>query len=348
MKNTVYSVQILRGIAAFMVALYHYATWNQPMFADYPIFQEFASKGSSGVNVFFLISGFIMYSVTNDRSDPLKFIGKRLVRVVPLYYIVALTFAGFRSFQGMDTVKSLLFIPLSANNAPFFGYAVYAPGWTLNYEMLFYLLFTVSLFFKSYRYIILFGIFMLFYCFSLAYTDVSFWNSFEPNVSTGVHYAYWAMMLNPMLLLFGIGIFIGYLYAKLKKAKKPYHLMAFTLSVIAMFLFCLSGSYWGGHGVRVSIFCTLLLILFLSLERFIVHGKTIYKLLLPFIGFGSISYSVYLLHLMVLNQPFFKTVPEHEVFRFLLVFACIIAVSCVSYYYVEKRLTKYLHRKLHL
>lgn len=50
-----------------------------------------------------------------------------------------------------DVIQSLMFIPLNLKDggAPFFGSPVLHVGWTLNYEIYFYLIFGISLLFKS-------------------------------------------------------------------------------------------------------------------------------------------------------------------------------------------------------
>ncbi|MDB5622625.1 MAG: acetyltransferase protein [Devosia sp.] len=118
--------------------------------------------GRVGVTLFFVISGFIMVATTSrgdGRFDPLLFMRKRITRVVPLYYTVTLlvlfltlvTPAIFKStpFDLKHVVTSLLFIPSYTPDTgeiePF-----YKLGWTLNYEMFFYVVFA-SLFWMRTR-----------------------------------------------------------------------------------------------------------------------------------------------------------------------------------------------------
>jgi exopolysaccharide production protein ExoZ len=115
--------------------------------------------GTSGVDLFFVISGFIMV-ITTARQEvaPLKFFSLRVVRVVPLYWLATFAMICYRASQHSftnpysvgDIVKSLLFVPYIRTESldgdwpgvyPILGYA-----WTLNYEMFFYALFALSLF----------------------------------------------------------------------------------------------------------------------------------------------------------------------------------------------------------
>lgn len=150
------NIQILRGIAALMVLVYHIG--NELSDRAFPVaVPEMVGVGSAGVDIFFVISGFIMVHSTaaafGKPGAPLLFLLRRIVRLVPLYWIVttcmvaALALRAGVSTLDPDTLKwaaasyAFLFYPqASGNDFPF-----YAQGWTLNFEMLFYLGFTVAL-----------------------------------------------------------------------------------------------------------------------------------------------------------------------------------------------------------
>jgi exopolysaccharide production protein ExoZ len=143
--GTVITIQYLRAVAASLVVLYHALA---PL-ASAPI-------GLFGVDLFFVISGFVMWVTTaGGERSPLSFWMARIVRIVPLYWLfttlyilVGLVVPGVLShaaFGPLFVVKSYLFIP--ATN-PSLGVVapVYTLGWTLNYEMFFYFLFGLGLF----------------------------------------------------------------------------------------------------------------------------------------------------------------------------------------------------------
>jgi exopolysaccharide production protein ExoZ len=141
----VVSVQYLRAVAAGLVVLHH--ALNIPALAPYYT----RSFGTFGVDLFFVISGYIMWATTCDKNiGPAKFWLARVTRVVPLYWIfttlfiaAALIVPGAMATAAIDpvhVVKSYLFIPAAH---PYLGSALptYTLGWTLNYEMFFYLIF---------------------------------------------------------------------------------------------------------------------------------------------------------------------------------------------------------------
>jgi len=103
--------------------------------------------GSSGVDVFFVISGFIMVAITarGEAASPGRFLLQRIVRVVPLYWLALLLTVVGGSFTAAEIAKSFLFIPYASQRLYGGLYPILPSGWTLNYEMFFYLLFALSL-----------------------------------------------------------------------------------------------------------------------------------------------------------------------------------------------------------
>jgi len=130
------SIQTLRALAAYAVLLFHLRVF---------------SLGFAGVDVFFVISGFIMGTI-GVHEAPATFLRRRIVRVVPLYWAVTLGICLlsliphimplFR-FSLSDIVCSLLFIPYVNDLGQVWPLVV--QGWTLNYEMFFYVVFAACL-----------------------------------------------------------------------------------------------------------------------------------------------------------------------------------------------------------
>jgi exopolysaccharide production protein ExoZ len=154
-KSPLLSIQYLRAVAALMVAYFHAAA-QIPLFSPY--FQNrLLGRDSlaSGVDIFFVISGFIMM-VTSTTIRPGEFAVRRIIRVVPLYWIlttllalIAIIFPGLFRTTVVSTefyVKSMLFIPY-ANPAHMQDLVpLLVPGWSLNFEMFFYAIFALVLF----------------------------------------------------------------------------------------------------------------------------------------------------------------------------------------------------------
>lgn len=147
-------IQYLRGIAALMVVWHHART-------QVPAFSEFlpAAGGASGVDLFFVISGFIMQvTCSGVGQTSWQFFQKRVIRVVPLYWALTLLMVAvwalkpsmFKTLQvsAETLLLSLLFVPHFSLSFPSHPWPLLVPGWTLNYEMFFYAIFGASIFLR--------------------------------------------------------------------------------------------------------------------------------------------------------------------------------------------------------
>jgi peptidoglycan/LPS O-acetylase OafA/YrhL len=154
-------VQILRFVAATAVLfahLQHEALARLPGAAEFHPF--LLIDGGFGVDLFFVISGFIMYHVSADkfgRSGAARdFLVRRYFRVAPLYYLgtvlmlmATFTFRGAVSIAKPDlghVAASFLFLPTMNEFAQ--AVPVLKLGWTLNFEAYFYVVFALALLFE--------------------------------------------------------------------------------------------------------------------------------------------------------------------------------------------------------
>ncbi len=141
--NTLYGIQYLRAFAATAVVAFHAAERAGFNFAI----------GAAGVDVFFVVSGFIMMVIGDRRAlTPLSFLRDRLLRIAPSYWIVTIIMlAGATAglfpnlkIEPLHVLGSFLFIPVPSPNGGHL-WPVLVQGWTLNYEIFFYLLFAAVL-----------------------------------------------------------------------------------------------------------------------------------------------------------------------------------------------------------
>lgn len=141
------NIQSLRALAATLVVFVHLEVFLRLL--------GLAPFGYGGVDLFFVISGFIMVHTTRRKPiGPGAFIANRLLRIAPLYWLltcavyavalVAPSLLGATSADPVELVESLLFVPFRKSSGAI--YPVLFVGWTLNYEMFFYALFAVGLF----------------------------------------------------------------------------------------------------------------------------------------------------------------------------------------------------------
>ena len=147
-----YNIQILRFFAALAVVQYHVID----VLASYGFQQDFMELfkgwGASGVDLFFVISGFVLYRVVLTRDiGPVEFLRDRVTRIVPLYWfftiLMALALISFpevtrsETFDPLRLIFSLFFLSgLAGHSFPVLGV-----GWTLEYEFFFYAVITFGL-----------------------------------------------------------------------------------------------------------------------------------------------------------------------------------------------------------
>jgi exopolysaccharide production protein ExoZ len=157
-SGTFFSLQALRAIAAWMVVMDHALLELTGGAPENWVTRVAWTLGSSGVSVFFVISGFIMVHISWANFGTPKaatdFMRRRIIRIVPLYWaatVLALAFHQVSATHGgtdgwHELVYSLAFVPYAGSDQSW--QPVLPQGWTLNFEMMFYLLFACVLFFS--------------------------------------------------------------------------------------------------------------------------------------------------------------------------------------------------------
>lgn len=279
-----YSIQYLRAVAALMVVCTHI---TYKLNTNSLSFVGSFDVGAYGVDLFFVISGFIMTNtIVNKPNRPVKFLMARFKRIFPLYWLLTLvslciylynpslinssggTTNLIASFTLMPTNDKLLI-----NN-----------GWTLTYEFIFYFIFSFCMFFRN-PVLICSLIIPFLFILGVAFTEGN---------------AYWLHFTSPLLLEFGLGI-IAYVFVVKFKFFRKISLLLIFISLTLLFIQCFSGTYnndferviYGG----LPMF--LLLLGCVSLEGDITIELK--NKLTPLYDVGMSSYSLYLLHPFVLS-----------------------------------------------
>lgn len=304
-SGTLSSIQILRGIAALFIVIGHSqgaarelaALSGQLFIAWRPI------PWGVGVDIFFVISGFIIFHASEKyegRSGAGKsFIAHRIARLVPLYWLCTCAFLalvvvkkslGFAQSDeipsGRAIIFSLLFLPFAGSAMPKgLAFPVYDLGWTLNYEMYFYVLFALCLgYSRSQSALRILGILC-----SIVVLGLIFKPSLLP-------FSFWCQ---PIILEFGVGIGIAVALRQGFALALPIRLVVIGLGILLIVLlpFGQPGEFEGTTFNDLVRFFT-----FGVPAALIVAGaalgpdvkKSIW--LSPSIAVGNASYSVYLVH----------------------------------------------------
>jgi exopolysaccharide production protein ExoZ len=275
------SIQYLRAVAALSIVFFHAKEQFPGFQAIFP-----SDLSSAGVDIFFVISGFIMVFITDrgDRDVP-KFMWNRIIRVAPLYWFYTLlTVFGYTIAAGLfrgggltfeHVILSMLFIPHYNPGSMTIGPFVKA-GWTLDYEMFFYFVFAMSMLIDDRHRIFLTGTFL-----SLL-------------VAIGVFQFPWLpaelqFYGNDILLEFVAGMLLCRIYQTGKL--KPINFIKVCLLVIIILTFIVqpSAQLLDWRSIRFGIPAVWIVAGMLSVERFIP------ELRLPLL-LGNASYSIYLAH----------------------------------------------------
>ncbi|WP_342167217.1 acyltransferase [Methylobacterium sp. SD21] len=147
MQTPIRSVQALRAVAALLVLIFHFDVQLHRL--GYT--GQWAIWPQRGVDIFFIISGLVMYLSTSGRKVGVgEFYLRRILRIAPLYYLLTIFLVAIllaapvlsanSALSWWHVALSLVFIP-SLHPTFQMPYPVLIPGWTLNCEMLFYLVF---------------------------------------------------------------------------------------------------------------------------------------------------------------------------------------------------------------
>lgn len=271
-----HSIHFIRGVSSLLVLAAHIIFYLDSRILNIGL--EW-NVGTQGVEIFFVISGFVMIETLNNRKNitARDFIIGRIIRVVPSYWFVSfiklfivliLPSLILLDVSWENFVKSLFF--LFSRNEEGNIEAFYGVGWTLNYEMFFYSLIFLLLLLKVFSFRLL--ILVLIICATLSLLDLA--SLYDAGATFSV-----------LLVNFIWGALISK-YKHMYVASSFVNLLLLFLSVTLFFL-NIKMTYLG-------IQYALLVLTLLRFENIFLSCKS--KLLNLF---GNVSYSLYLVHPMV-------------------------------------------------
>jgi peptidoglycan/LPS O-acetylase OafA/YrhL len=344
-KNRIDYLDSVRGIAAFMVVVYHYIGWRWEKTIGFKLGALFFN-GSDAVSLFFVLSGFVLsfkYFQTGQAMNLKEYIIKRFYRIYPAYFVTILMMylynnygLGIRLFTDLfyfNTQKVWQELYLVKSN-----HTLYIPGWTLGVEMVLSLLlpFFIAAAQKNIHYI-------------FALIPISLY------IGAG--------HLSQFTMHFCLGILLAYFYPQIqtfdfKNSKMyPYRWLIFLL-VFALFsirhldrmhplgdkIYNLMG-FWGIDLFHITGIASFFILLF------IINNPVAQKILTikPFLFLGKISYSIYLMHWIVIIFVMEHWAKWQHIFvndiliywimlLFTIISTLLLATAC--YYFVEQPFLK--------
>jgi exopolysaccharide production protein ExoZ len=328
-------LQQLRAIAALMVVLQH------ARFPHYPLWKG-DSFGLLGVDLFFVISGFVIYWVTRRETSFRRYLLRRIVRIVPLYWMLTLLMAAtvllvpqlFKQtvFDLSHFLQSLAFVPAFNPSRPNEIQPLLTPGWTLNYEFFFYLSFGL-VFFLCGRLPSRLSLFTALFLALVIAGEV-----FAPTNAVGLTYT------SPRLLEFLAGIWIGVWINSDAAIPGKFGALTFLLAGWLCLLFEPLLFGWGAFlGAGMVVLGAV------SLERvWRIKNRTMEFL-------GDASYSIYLTHVLALGAlrlawlrvPALNGMPFEPVAFMLVGIAVSACVGSLTYLAVERPVLQFLNKTVH-
>ncbi|WP_239495952.1 acyltransferase family protein [Yoonia maritima] len=290
-KQTFVYIQYLRGIAALAVVVFHLETSMRRLGYE----GDWPTSLAAGVDVFFVISGFIMWLTAGDRDvRPLRFIINRIRRIVPLYWAVTLFMAlvllvapsllNSAALDPKHLLASLFFWPSAHPVLEGQYLPLLVPGWTLNFEMFFYAIFGLVLFLPA-------QLRLQAVAFSLGI--VILLPVLFPKLPPELQF-----FGAPLIMEFVVGMVLGKYYHHLKAAGVRIGIL--VLAVGLLFIIVLGGSDGADQGWARLVFrgggAGLVVVGAVVLDTQNLSAKSRFLHLI-----GDASYSIYLVHGIILS-----------------------------------------------
>lgn len=337
------TIHYLRGIAALLVVCFHIREYINGVYAQQNLGDLLFLSGASGVDLFFIISGFIITMSTDKKHETTRtFIIKRIFRIYPIFIVSLIIFISINNVYPLNEIirSALLLHKNYEAPAPFYGYNILYPAWTLTYEVYFYIVFFVSMYLSKNNVVTLASLMLAVPVLCLqAYFNGDVSLAADTNINVDIHFlgSILKIMASPMMFEFIYGMVLYKIYNLMEKYKNA------NITIISVFLaglyFCMffSGYRFGYGPVNFGLWALVLLIGCLLYERF--NSVADYKVLN---ALGDYSYSMYLSHAFIISffQKNSDMIPIYNIgggiTKITFTILCVVLVSHLLYNYVER------------
>lgn len=338
------SLQSLRAIAALLVLLHHVMKMPGPASSAgvYALKLTFGPFCSSGVDLFFVISGFVIaHSISSERAAPAHiFLAGRAIRIFPLFWVMSAIYgwqlwSSGSPISGTALANAITLMPLSGQEG--YTYPILYVGWSLAFEIGFYILAGLTILQARARRAP--ALLILLTCLSAVGT-------FAGGLAGPM-----AFFLNPITLEFAFGVVAWILWRKGLNAKIAAGLTAVGFTLFVSGLFINIGQGFETDPAKIIANIT-------SLQRALIWGLPAAMLLLGLVAtsplkgsadhllarIGDASFSLYLVHPLVLFQIRQVRLPiwinNDLVFMALLILLSV-AAALLMHEYIEKPIIRW-------
>lgn len=321
------SLQFLRGISAFLVLFLHLLQQSNIKPFGYGL------PAQAAVDVFFLLSGFIILSSLREAETSKTFIIKRVFRIFPVYWLILAVFIAFYTLFQNEFIPHNKII-LNTFLLPY-GYGIYKSSivgvaWSTMFEMYFYTVITILLSIKiSKKHIPIFVATLIIFLYIVSRII----DNLNLNININSYMLSIKMILgSPHVLMFVAGTLIFYFFTLIEKMLKNINVKIFLVisTVLYGFLFLIPYNMILALIIVPATFC-----LWIISEKKNVVNFERNPLLKLFVKIGDWSYSLFLIHMVFIY--IFKNIFSDS-FLFLALFSIICSVisSYILYTYIEK------------
>ncbi|EAA8473747.1 acyltransferase [Salmonella enterica] len=349
MNSKILSVHYLRALASIAVLIDHFS--GLLVINGNPI--PFLDRGGFGVDLFYIISGFIIYisSGNKEKNSPSKFAIKRFFRIYPLFmvaWIIGMSIV-FKSDSLQSFFEPLLLVYQNYDGmAPQFGTHVMGTPWTLAYELLFYAIFilAISITHKHRAALSIAILILMPISLQLMFNgSFSIQSSAFASASKDVPlYGVIRMASGTIMFEFAMGIILGVAFKKMKKidiTQTASTLFFYSGVMISIAILITNGNQISKFGLQGYFIPSI--VLFIS---FFFRDKTSnikHNGFLEF--FGNVSYSLYITHFIIyvwivqhLDRVWMEPVRGYPIVIIGMVISVIFSWTC--YVLVEKPFIK--------
>ncbi|MBD2866181.1 acyltransferase family protein [Paenibacillus oceani] len=337
------SLQALRGIAALMVVIYH-ATYQFESYYNYKLLDGFFYFGYWGVDLFFVLSGFIIFYIHHGdigrRIRLGSFIRKRFIRIFPIYWIITFLLIplfllvpsfGGSSVRELDVIlKSILLFPQSVH--PVLGVA-----WTLTHELFFYLMFSLLIMLpRKWSY----PLFAAWISITIGLFICSFWIDFK-----SMNY-YIKFIFSSYNLEFLLGVLVAKLLIRYKDNILRYTSMIASIGIAGLAATWMV--YYFGIFTPHRVISWALFSAFLILGFTLIESKKNIAVPKLFRYLGDASYSIYLTHdlwLSIINKIYRFAFQQVNLVSAAIIIIGATLAGCLFYSIIEKPVLHVLRGK---
>jgi peptidoglycan/LPS O-acetylase OafA/YrhL len=320
------TIQVLRAIACIYVMLSHLFLYFKSLFPGTVLASLFVN-GYSGVDIFFVISGFVIYISTKGTKPGviafISYLKKRFVRIFPIYWIAFILFLFINTSLDDLSITNLI--------SAFFLLPYHTPvfdiSWTLSFEIYFYIVFGIAIL-RSDFIVLPIAIFLL----ATIYFILS-------TVGSNTSLLPLHQLAGSRVLEFFLGVIAGIFYKKIPIS------FAYIFVVSGLFFF-FSRNIFSNTIYNFGIPSMLIVMGATKIE-------TVKKISFPkiILLIGNASYVIYLIHNPFLRDTILSKLAKLSLltkFNFCLLNILTVAVGIIIHQYIEAPLIKYLNRKMSL